>query len=86
VELIEPRPGVPPSPAHLAKLMRTMREHKVGMILRQPREPEKDAAFLARASGAKIVLLAGSVGVLPGARDYFSLFDSNIEALLAALQ
>ena len=26
VDLIEPRPGVPPSPAHLAKLMRSMRE------------------------------------------------------------
>lgn len=85
VELIEPRPGVPPSPAHVAKLMRTMRDQKVGIILRQPREPEKDAAFLARGSGAKLVLLAGSVGVLPGAKDYLSLFDSNIDALLAAV-
>jgi ABC-type Zn uptake system ZnuABC Zn-binding protein ZnuA len=84
IDLIEPRPGVPPSPAHLAKLMRSMREHNVGIILRQPLEPEKDAAFLARGTGAKLVLLAGSVGVLPSAADYFSLFDSNIDALLAA--
>jgi ABC-type Zn uptake system ZnuABC Zn-binding protein ZnuA len=84
VDVIEPRPGVPPSPAHLAKLMRSMREQNVGIILRQPLEPEKDAAFLARGTGAKLVLLAGSVGVLPSAPDYFSLFDSNIDALLAA--
>lgn len=84
VDLIEPRPGVPPSPAHLAKLLRSMREQNVGIILRQPLEAEKDAAFLARATGAKLVLLAGSVGVLPKATDYFSLFDSNIDALLAA--
>jgi ABC-type Zn uptake system ZnuABC Zn-binding protein ZnuA len=84
VDLIEPRPGVPPSPAHLAKLMRSMREQNVGIILRQPLEPEKDAVFLARRTGAKLVLLAGSVGVLPSAADYFSLFDSNIDALLAA--
>jgi ABC-type Zn uptake system ZnuABC Zn-binding protein ZnuA len=82
VDLIEPRPGVPPSPAHLAKLMRVMRAHNVGIILRQPLEPEKDAAFLARGTGAKLVLLAGSVGVLPSATDYFSIFDSNIDALL----
>jgi ABC-type Zn uptake system ZnuABC Zn-binding protein ZnuA len=75
---------VPPSPAHLAKLMRSMRQQNVGIILRQPLEPEKDAAFLARGTGAKLVLLAGSVGVLPSAPDYFSLFDSNIDALLAA--
>jgi ABC-type Zn uptake system ZnuABC Zn-binding protein ZnuA len=84
VDLIEPRPGVPPSPAHLAKLMRGMREQNVGIILRQPLEPEKDAAFLARGTGAKIVLLAGSVGVLPSASNYITLFDSNLDALLAA--
>jgi len=84
VDLIEPRPGVPPSPAHLAKLMRGMREQNVGIILRQPLDPEKDAAFLARGTGAKIVLLAGSVGVLPSASDYIALFDSNLDALLAA--
>ena len=50
----------------------------------QPLEPEKDAAFLARVTGAKIVLLAGSVGVLPSASDYIALFDSNLDALLAA--
>jgi ABC-type Zn uptake system ZnuABC Zn-binding protein ZnuA len=83
VDLIEPRAGVPPSPAHLAKLMRSMREQGVGIILRQPLEPEKDASFLARRTGAKLVLLAGSVGVLPKATDYIALFDSNIDALLA---
>jgi hypothetical protein len=29
-------------------------------------------------------VLAGSVGALPSARDYLSLFDTNIDALLAA--
>jgi len=30
------------------------------------------------------VLLAGSVGALPAATDYLSLFDANVAALLAA--
>src|SRR5215218_5981322 len=32
---IEPKPGVPPSPAHLAGLIRTMREHGVRIVVRQ---------------------------------------------------
>ncbi len=81
---IEQRPGVPASPSHLAELIRDMREQNVRVIVRQPYEPEKDARFLADKVGAKIVLLAGSVGGLPGAQDYISLFDTNVAALLAA--
>jgi ABC-type Zn uptake system ZnuABC Zn-binding protein ZnuA len=84
VGFIEQKPGVPPNPAHLAQLIRTMREQNVRIIVRQPYEPEKDARFLADKAGAATVLLAGSVGALPSAPDYISLFDANIEALLAA--
>jgi ABC-type Zn uptake system ZnuABC Zn-binding protein ZnuA len=83
VGFIEPRPGVPPSPAHLADLIRVMHEQEVHMIVRQVYEPEKDARFLADKTGATLVQLAGSVGALPAASDYLSLFDVNVEALLA---
>ncbi|HKA72120.1 MAG TPA: metal ABC transporter substrate-binding protein [Xanthobacteraceae bacterium] len=84
IDLIEPKPGVPPSPARLASLIRTMRERDVRIVVRQPHEPERDAAFLAEKTGAAVVLLAGSVGALPAATDYLSLFDANVDALLAA--
>jgi ABC-type Zn uptake system ZnuABC Zn-binding protein ZnuA len=84
VDYVEPKPGVPPSPAHLAKLIRMARERDIRFIVRQPYEPEKDVAFLARETKAKIVLLAASVGGLPAATDYVSLFDTNVAALLAA--
>ena len=35
-------------------------------------------------TGSTVVVLAASVGALPGAHDYLSLFDTNIAALLAA--
>ena len=84
VGFIEPRPGVPPSPASLAALIRTMRERDVRIIVRQPHEPEKNAAFLAQKTGASVAVLAGSVGGIPAAHDYLSLFDANVAALLAA--
>jgi ABC-type Zn uptake system ZnuABC Zn-binding protein ZnuA len=84
IGFIEPKPGVPPSPAHLAALIKTMRERDARIVVRQPHEPEKNATFVAEKAGATVVLLAGSVGALPSASDYLSLFDSNVGALLAA--
>ena len=81
---IEPKPGVPPSPAHLAAVQRVMRDRDVRIVVRQPHEPERDARFLAAGARAAVVVLAGSVGALPAAHDYFALFDTNIAALLAA--
>jgi hypothetical protein len=61
-----------------------MQARKVRIIVRQPHEPERDVAFLAKRTGSKLVVLASSVGALPGTHDYLSLFDTNLAALLAA--
>jgi ABC-type Zn uptake system ZnuABC Zn-binding protein ZnuA len=80
---IETKPGVPPSPAHLAQIVRTMQARGVRIVVREPHEPERDLAFVAGRAAARIVLLAASVGALPSATDYISLFDANVEALIA---
>ena len=86
---IEPKPGVPPSAAHLAALIKRMESDRIGIILRQAHEPAKNAAFLARKTGAHVVQLAASVGAAPDvtdARDYLSLFDYNVAALVATVR
>jgi ABC-type Zn uptake system ZnuABC Zn-binding protein ZnuA len=75
---------VPPSPAHLAGIVKTMRERGVRIVVREPHEPERDVAFVASKAGASVVILAASVGALPEASDYISLFDVNVEALKSA--
>lgn len=80
---IEPRSGVPPSPAHLAGLLQAMREKNIRVIVRQPTEPARYPSFLAERTGAAIVVLAASVGAAPEASDYLGLFDYNVKALLA---
>ena len=42
--------------------------------------------MLAERTGAKIVQLAGTVGMLPNTDDYISLFDANVNALVAAYE
>ena len=82
VGTIELREGVPPTAGHLAKLVAIGQKEKVALIIRQPHEPAKDGEFLANRIGAKVLVLAASIGAVPAAHDYFALFDHNI-ALLA---
>jgi ABC-type Zn uptake system ZnuABC Zn-binding protein ZnuA len=86
VGFIEVRPGVPPSPAHLAGIVNIMRARGVRLLVREPNEPKRDLAFVAGKTGAAIVTLAASVGALPDAPDYIALFDANVEALIAAVR
>jgi ABC-type Zn uptake system ZnuABC Zn-binding protein ZnuA len=85
VAALEPTPGVPPSPSHLASLIRRMREARVRLLIAGP---ESDAAVVdqvAARSGARAVVLVPSVGGDPAARDYLTLFDVNITRLTEAL-
>jgi ABC-type Zn uptake system ZnuABC Zn-binding protein ZnuA len=84
VGFIETKPGVPPSPSHLAGIVQTMRARGVRIVVREPHEPERDVAFVASKAGASVVTLAASVGALPRTGDYISLFDADVEALTLA--
>jgi ABC-type Zn uptake system ZnuABC Zn-binding protein ZnuA len=86
VGFIEVKPGVPPSPGHLAGVVRLMKERGAKIVVREPHEPQRDVAFVAERAGARVATLAGSVGALPQATDYIALFDVNVDALTAAAQ
>ncbi|HUQ27125.1 MAG TPA: metal ABC transporter substrate-binding protein [Usitatibacter sp.] len=75
VGVVEARPGVPPSPSHLAGLVQRARQEKVGFVIREAHEPERDAQFIASRSGAKVVTLASH------GSDYFALIDYNVRQL-----
>jgi len=85
VDFVEPRPGVAPSPAHLARLISEGRKRQVRAILHEPYEPDDASRLLAQKLGVPFVLLATSVGSLPGTDDYFALFDYDVAALAKAL-
>ena len=81
VGTIEPRPGVAPPPAHLAQLLRTIRDQRVAGIVVGTREPRKDAEFLSAKTGVPIVTLAESVGAKSDIHSYEDLIEFNVTAL-----
>jgi len=85
IDFIEPKPGVAPSPAHVAHLISEGREAKVRAIVHEPYEPEDASRLLAQKLGVPLVRLATSVGSFPHTDDYFALFDFNVGSLARAL-
>lgn len=83
---IEDRPGIPPSPGHVADVIRQIREQKIRAILSHPWADRKLLELVARDSGARPVLLAPAVGGVKGIASYFDLFDYNVKALAEALR
>jgi zinc/manganese transport system substrate-binding protein len=86
VGTVEDRPGIPPSPQHLANLIRQMQEQKVKVVLVEPWNDRKLAARVAEEAGAKALVIASSVGAVKGADDYISTMDYNVKALADALR
>jgi zinc/manganese transport system substrate-binding protein len=86
VGFIEPKPGVPPSPAHLAGLIQTMRRTGAKVIIMEPFYARKTADFVAARTGARVLILPPSVGAIRGVGDYLSVLDYDIKQLAAAVQ
>lgn len=82
---VEEQPGIPPSPAHLARLVERMRAAHVRALVAEPGAAPAILRRLAEATGARLVTLAPSVGAEPEAADYIALFDLNVGRLAAAL-
>ena len=85
IAFIEPKAGVAPSPAHLAKVIAEGRKAQVRAILHEPFDPEDASRFVAAKLAVPVIRLAISVGSVPGTNDYFTLFDYNVATLAKAL-
>jgi len=84
VGFMEPKPGVPPSPAHLAGLIATMRRTGAKVIIMEPFYDRKTADFVAARSGARVLILPPSVGGVRPVKDYIGLLRYDIEQLANA--
>jgi zinc/manganese transport system substrate-binding protein len=85
VGFMEPKPGVPPSPAHLAGLIQTMRRTGAKVIIMEPFYNRKTADFVASKTGAKVLIIPPSVGGVKGVGDYIAVMNYDIQQLANAL-
>lgn len=76
---LEPKPGVPPTAAHLAEVAERAKADGVKIILQEPFYSTKAAEQLAAKTGARVVVVANSVGGQTEATDYLALMDLMVE-------
>lgn len=85
VQFLEPKPGVPPSPAHLNRLLDIVQKDTILVVGMESYFSDQAPRFLADRTGAKVIKLAQSVEALPGVDSYLDVFDYNLHALAEAL-
>ncbi|MSO19768.1 MAG: zinc ABC transporter substrate-binding protein [Acidobacteria bacterium] len=85
VGYVEPKPGIPPTPAHTLALINQMKKDQIKLILVEPYFDLKTPNAIAQQSGAKVLVMLPSVGGVPEVKDYLQLFDYNIRLLKMAL-
>ena len=81
VATLEPKPGVPPTPGHLADLKARLQANPAKLILRAPFMDPKPARWLSAQTGIPAVVLPYTVGGDPAAGDLFQLFDLTLQRL-----
>src|SRR5690349_4579447 len=83
---LEPKPGIPPSPSHLAEVITQMKAQKIKAIIVEPYHNRKIAEKVAEATGAKVVEFCQFPGGLPNTATYVKLIDALVNNLAAALK
>ncbi len=83
---LEPKPGVPPTTAHLADLVARMQAAPARVIVYNAYNNPQAAQFLSARSKIPAVMLPYTVGGSDGAKDLFGLFDDTLARLLAVLK
>ena len=78
---IEPKPGIPPSPAYLQQLVERIRAQNVRLLVMEPFYERRSAAYLAEHAGIRMALVPQSVGATPDIKTYFDLFDAIVASL-----
>jgi len=83
---LEPKPGIPPTPAHLAEVMTTMKTDNITVIIIEPYENRKTAEAVSAKTGASLVNFSQYPGGIKDADGYIELIDTLVNTLAAALK
>jgi len=85
VDELEPKPGIAPSPAHLAQVIGKMKATNAKVILVQPFQNRKTAETVARQTGAAVLDVPQQPGAGSNPPTYFGMMDNVVNTLAGGL-
>ena len=82
---LEPKPGIPPSPGHIAGVVKRVKAEGAKVLLMEPFYSRKAPDLVASETGISVVECANSVGGQPEATDYLTMMDNIVNRVSTAL-
>jgi zinc/manganese transport system substrate-binding protein len=86
VGTLEPKPGIPPSPRHIAELEERMQAEKATVVLYNSFQPQRTAEAVAGDVGGKAVKIAHMPDAVAGTATYLEMLAHNVRSLVQALK
>jgi zinc/manganese transport system substrate-binding protein len=81
---LEPKPGMPPTAAHLSTLLSSLKTQPADIIIRMAYNDPKAPEWLSERTKIPVVELPFTVGGTPVAKDLYGVFDDSIARLRKA--
>jgi len=82
---LEPKPGIPPSAAHVLRVVQTMRAGRVPLLLQEEYYPDRTAKLAAEKAGARVLVLPGGARLDRG-ESYLTRMETLVTRVVAALK
>jgi zinc/manganese transport system substrate-binding protein len=79
---LEPKPGLPPTTAHLSELLQQLSKNPAQAVVRTPFQDPRAAQFLSERAKIPAIMVPYTVGGTERAKDLFGLYDDTIARLL----
>ena len=86
VDFMEPKPGIPPSPSQLVKVIKEVQSNNIKIIISSPYFTTSSSDVVSKQTGVKELTLATSTNAFPDIKTYFDLFDYDIDKITEALK
>lgn len=86
VATMEPKPGLPPTTAHLQQVLKTIEQQPVSAVLSATYQEARPSKWLNERTQIPMVRLPQSVGGNDASTDLISWYDNVIEQLLAVIK
>lgn len=80
VETVEPRPGIPPNPRHVAHVVALALEHKVKVIVQESWYPTNTSKLIASKASARVVQIPGMPD-FPSGQSYVAFMTDVLDRL-----
>jgi len=86
VGTIEPKPGIPPTPSHVANIIKTIENEHIKFIIAANYYPQKTPSIIAEKTGVPFLSLPVMVEGRDGVNNYIELFDALVGEITSALK